>query len=287
MHDRIAVEASLADTTTDPLEFYATQSPTTDPGEYAHLLDGLPKDAAGIVHTVQGVLVRTDVNEEAGFPIPKRRADGDLGAGTVQGMLERIARRDGRPLTALRSYDDRFVAVCAQYAMLAAALFRHHGIPARARGGFEVYFSETRHHDHWITEYWNAGEGRWVRIDPEIEDESGLDLSREMFLSGAEAWRKCRFEGKPPGHFGIWGGEWYGGWEFVLNELQLDFNALNKVESLPWDEAGFTGKGYGKLTPEEMDLLDRMARTVLEGDTGFEKLRGMFRSQPELRKGCR
>jgi hypothetical protein len=283
-HDEVSIRASLADTSTDPLQFYAKQSPTTDPGEYAYLLEGLPADAAGIVRTVQGVLVRVDANEKAGFPIPRRRADRELGIGTVRGVLERIAELDGRPLAEPREYRNHVVSICAQYAMLTTALFRHRGIPARARGGFETYFSETRHHDHWITEYWNAEAGRWVRVDAEIESEEGLDLPDGAFLTGAEAWRMCRNGKKPPGHFGIWGGEWIGGWDFVLNELVLDFDSLNKVESLPWDEVGLTQKGYTNLTESELELLDSTAEAALEDDVAFGRIRELFRSRPELRK---
>lgn len=103
-------------------------------------------------------------------------------------------------------------------------------------------------------------------------------------MTGADAWRLCRFEGKSPQHFGISGGEWYGGWAFVLNELQLDFNALNKVESLPWDEIEQTKRGYEKLTGPELALLDRMSEAVLEGDAAFERIRDLFKSNPDLRK---
>jgi len=291
--DRAAIQVSLAETTTDPQEFYATQSPTTDPGEYAHLLSDLPTDPAGIVRTVQNVLVRIDVIERGDHPVPKRRFDREINIRTVRGMLERIAEIDDRPLIEPREQQDRVVAICAQHATLTTALFRHHGIPARARGGFETYFSKTKHHDHWIAEYWDAETARWVRVDAEIEEGArnhsgeeidGLDLSEEMFLTGADAWRLCRFEGKSPQHFGIAGGEWYGGWDFVINELLLDFNALNKVESLPWDEMQQTKRGYEKLTGPELALLDRISEAVQEGDVAFERIRDLFKSNPDLRK---
>jgi hypothetical protein len=211
----------------------------------------------------------------------------------VRGILARIAELDDRPLTETRERQDYVVGICAQHAMLATALFRHHGLASRARGGFEAYFSETKHHDHWITEYWSEESGRWVRVDPEIDDGArnrwgieidGLDLAEGMFLTGAEAWRLCRAEGKPPRHFGIAGDEWYGGWDFVLNELQLDFNALNKVESLPWDEMRLTEKGYEDLTTSDLILLDDLARTILKGDAAFTELRSLYKSNPLLRK---
>ena len=125
-----------------------------------------------------------------------------------------------------------------------------------------------------------SGSGRtWsgIEFDP-------LDLPEEAFMTGADAWRRCRSGEKPPVHFGIRGDEWWGGWEFVINELLLDFNALNKIESLPWDETEQTKRGYEKLTGQELVLLDRMSEAVLEGDAAFGRIRDFFKSNPELRK---
>jgi hypothetical protein len=70
----------------------------------------------------------------------------------------------------------------------------------------------------------------------------------------------------------------------VLNELLLDFNALNKVESLPWDGTELCEKGFARLTESELTLLDRIAGDIVEGDAAFERIRGLFKSDPRLRK---
>ncbi len=288
-----AVRASLEDATTDPLAFYATHSPTTDPGAYTYLFDGVSADVAGIVQAVQAVMVRLDAAEHT-RAIGRRRLHREVHIATVRGMLERIAELDNRPLTQKRAQQHRLVSICAQYAMLTTALLRHHGIPARARAGFEANVSLTRHHDHWITEFWDAGAARWVRVDAEIDAASrhrwgstidGLDLPRHTFLTGADAWRRCRLQGKPPTHFGIVSGKaWMGGWDFVLNSLLLDFNALNKIEALPWSGTVLGEKGHAGLTPRELSLLDGVAEAVVESDHAFGRVRQLFKSTPALRK---
>ena len=40
---------------TDPLEFYATPGPLTEPGAMAALLNGLPRDVGDLVRVVQGL----------------------------------------------------------------------------------------------------------------------------------------------------------------------------------------------------------------------------------------
>jgi hypothetical protein len=292
-HDSIAIQRSLEEISVDPKLFYATQSPATDPDPYVRLFEGVPADVAEIVRAVQGALVRIDLVEREGRPGDRRRIDTEVQIPTVRRMLERITELDNRPLTAARRPHDRLICVCAQYALLTTSLLRYHGIPARARGGFETYFSDTRHHDHWITEYWDDEAGRWVRVDAEIDGAAhdrwgkkldGMDLPYGTFLSGAEAWLLCRREGRSPDQFGIWGGEWMGGWDFVLNELLLDFNALNKVESLPWDPTRLGQRGHASLNETELELLDRTAEAVVAGDDGFERVRALFRAHPELRK---
>ena len=69
----------------------------------------------------------------------------------------------------------------------------------------------------------------------------------------------------------------------MINELILDFNALNKVESLPWDEVRFTERGYDRLTAQELSLLDEMAEVIVAG-ASFQRIRDLFKSNSELRK---
>ncbi len=42
---------------TNPLEFYATPGPLTQPGVMSPLLNGLPADVAELVRVVQGLLI--------------------------------------------------------------------------------------------------------------------------------------------------------------------------------------------------------------------------------------
>ncbi|MDX1741576.1 MAG: transglutaminase-like domain-containing protein [Rhodothermales bacterium] len=295
VHDRAATRASLDDRSTDVLAFYSEQSPTTDPGRHAALFDDIRGDVRHIVDAVQRVLVRPEVAERESSSFSQRRTRRHVNTPIVEEMLSEIIRADGRSLTERRSVEDRFVAICAQYAMLTASLLRYHNIPARARGGFETHISETKHHDHWITEYWDQQSGQWFRVDAEIEGLAtvagsetqfdAFDVPHDAFATGAEAWRRCRKEGVSPDRYGIAGDGWYGGWDFVLNELLLDFNALNRVESLPWDNTVVSRRGYNRLSAEDLRLLDDVAEAVLNVNRDFSRVRDLFRLHPQLRKG--
>jgi len=64
--------------------------------------------------------------------------------------------------------------------------FRAQGIPARARTGYENYSKSDLHGDHWICEYRNESEGKWIQFDAQLDDvqiRAFSDPSYSMFLS--------------------------------------------------------------------------------------------------------
>src|SRR3972149_4880693 len=67
-----------------------------------------------------------------------------------------------------------------------------------------------------------------IRFDP-------LDMPPEPFLTGGQAWSRCRAGQAAPKDFGIF--ELRGKW-FIQGDLVRDFLALDKTEILPWDEWG-------------------------------------------------
>ena len=81
------------------------------------------------------------------------------------------------------------------------AFLRHKGIPARARCGFSTYFEPGKYVDHWVCEYWNAGEARWVQVDAQLDslrsasskpDFDPLDVPRDRFLVAGDVWQQIR-----------------------------------------------------------------------------------------------
>src|SRR5699024_5127739 len=88
------------------------------------------------------------------------------------------------------------------------SLLRHHGIPARSRVGFAAYFFAEWNVDHVVAEVWDVAEDRWRLIDPElhaghVDPTDGLpvdplDLPRDRFLVGPDAWLRCRNRGEDP-----------------------------------------------------------------------------------------
>ena len=170
----------------------------------------------------------------------------------------------------LRIFLVSVAAMIAIVALLGTALLRHRSIPARARCGFAGYFVPGKQVDHWIIEYRDDG-GRWVRVDPEILDLDVIDQPDDLppgeFLTGGEAWRLIRESGADPSDFGVDGVAHAWGIAEVRGNTIRDLAALNKVETLPWDEWGQMTRSYERETDAAFDaLVDEVAAACASGD---------------------
>ena len=260
------------------MHYYAGPGIMTDPGPFAHLFDGLPTTLADLVETVQGLVLHIFWAERCGVSLPPERQQ-EVQIRDVAHKLARILELDPRPLTQARAPEKKLVGNCRDIALLLCAMLRHQGLPARARAGFGTYFTPGRYEDHWVCEYWNAAESRWVMVDAQLDtlqrqalsiQFNPLDLPPGQFVTGGQAWQMCRSGSADPDTFGIW--DMHGLW-FVRGDLLRDFLALNKVEILPWDG------GWGFLAAEEnleAELMDRVAALTMAGDASFAQVRATY-----------
>ena len=84
-------------------------------------------------------------------------------------MLARITEFDSQPLTIARPLDRKFVGNCRDHSTLLCSILRQQGVPARARCGFGAYFMPNHYEDHWVCEYWNAAQQRWILVDAQLD----------------------------------------------------------------------------------------------------------------------
>jgi hypothetical protein len=255
------------------LDYYAAPGPMTDfAGVKADVFDGLPTDPVGLCREVQGLIVHEMWANAYGFDVPESRLT-DLQSRSAVEMTDAIRRLHPGPLSTARPVEQRMVGNCRHFSTLSAALLRHAGIPARARCGFGTYFERGKYVDHWVTEYWHAGERRWVRIDAQLDevqraalnpDFDTEDLPSGPFVPAGEAWQLCRTGRADPETFGIF--EFWGLW-FVQANVVRELAALNKMELLPWDV-------WGPMTVQEepdaaaTSLTDTVADVIAGDDTG-------------------
>lgn len=197
----------------------------------------------------------------AGVPDQIRRADA---------LLRQLLAIEPVPVTVARAPRCRVVGTCRHFAVLSCALLRHRGIASRVRCGFATYFEPGLGLDHWVTEFRDHDEARWVRIDSEVlaltlvPDPS--DLAPDEFLTGGEAWTALRRGEIDDSRFGVAGTQNWGAAEISGNAVK-DLAALNKVESLPWDEWGRMTEAYqGRTGPDYDDLIDVVAAACADDD---------------------
>ncbi|MBN2471660.1 MAG: transglutaminase domain-containing protein [Anaerolineae bacterium] len=271
--------------------YYAQPGPVTvlppSPASEA-LLAGLPDDVAGIVQAVQGNLIHIFWAERYGVTLSdERKAEVQIRAAAA--MLDRIYAVDPAPLTTPRPDAQKLVGNCRDFSVLTCALLQYKGIPARARCGFGVYFINDHYEDHWIVEYWHAGEARWVAVDAQLDDLQRremnipfdpLDMPPGQFVSGGRAWQLARDEGEDPDKFGIF--EMHGLW-FIRGNLVRDIAALNQLPLLPWDSWGAADEPDEALSADDLALLDRAAALSLAGNDSFAEMQALYTGDARLR----
>jgi hypothetical protein len=254
---------------TGPLLDYARPGPLTrlDAGQ-SGLLDGLPDDPVGICAAVQSLVIQP--TDAAPLGVPEERL-AERNIRPVNKLIAALTALNPAPLHLARTPGQRVVGTCRHFATLACALLRARGIPSRARCGFGTCFTEGRGLDHWITEYWNADAGRWVRVDTEHLGhgfaERPEDLAPDEFLTGGEAWIQYRRGLIDPRTFGVAGTDHAWGPAEISGNAVRDLAALCRHEMLNWDEWGRMTEAYeGRTGPDYDELIDTLAETCSGDD---------------------
>jgi hypothetical protein len=174
---------------------------------------------------------------------------------------------------------------------LTVAMLRAHGTPARARCGFGAYFREGRYEDHWVCEYWNADDVRWVLVDSQIDagqravfpiDFDVLDVPRDRFVVAGDAWRAYRTGEADPDRYGLTMLDEAGPW-WIAGNLMRDAAALANIELLPWDVWGAMPKPEDTIDDELAACFDELAELTHEPDARFDELMERVRADERLR----
>ena len=263
------------------LDAYRTPIDMSDAGRQAPLFDDLPQDVGELARIVQGLLLHQHIAPAYGVTLSQAQLAEPHVRG-VEPMLERLADRDSKPLSRARPEARRLVGVCRHFTLLHVAMLRRQGMAARARCGFGAYFEPGKFVDHWVTEYFNDAERRWVLVDPQLDQRQRalfkiafdpLDVPRDQFLVAGDGWQLCRTGRANPDAFGIM--DMHGLW-FIAGNVVRDLAALNNHEMLPWDVWGAMVRSDGEL---DLALIDRLAALTREPDANQEALREAYRDK--------
>jgi hypothetical protein len=263
-----------------------------EPGAMTRIIESpalteLPSDVAGVTAVTQGLIIHEFWAQAYDVALAPERLD-DLQQRSVAQMIERMLTLDSRPLAAPRPPERRMVGNCRFFSTFACALLRRAGTPARARCGFGAYFESGKYIDHWIVEHWDGT--RWVQTDAQLDalqqntlqlSFDPLDMPPGQFLTGGEAWARCRRGALDPARFGIL--DMWGLW-FVRGNAIRDLAALNRVEVLPWDGWGVMNEtGHSDLAPDDPVnlLVDEIAAVTARDD--HDEIRALYEKNDGLR----
>lgn len=270
------------------LDYFSTPGLITTPGHQMALLHDLPTDLPSLCRVVQGLMIHVFWAEQYGIQLSaERKAEVQLR--WVNRQLAHILELDARPFHEPRPPEKRLVGNCRDFSVLLTTILRQQGVPARARCGFGRYFLPNHYEDHWVCEYWNSAQQRWILVDAQLDELQQralklpfdpLDVPRDQFIVGGQAWQLCRRGEADPDTFGIF--EMKGLW-FVRGDFVRDVAALNKVELLPWDSWGLAEARDEDLTPADWSFLDDVAALTCGDVPAFAEVRQLYESDDRLR----
>jgi len=263
----------------------------TAPGD-ALDLDAMPAEIGALCKVVQGVLIHRDIAPWLYDLALSEQARDDAHIRPIAAMLARIHASDPRPLGAARDPAKRLTGVCRHFSLMLTAMLRHRKIPARTRCGFAGYLTPGRFEDHWVCEYWNADQVRWILVDAQLDAVQRkafgirfdpLDVPRDRFVVAGDAWRAWRAGGADPNLYGLSHVPGLLGSWFIAGNVARDLASLNRMEMLPWDVWGLMPANDAGLDEKKRALLDRIAALTAAGDDALPEVREIYESDDRLR----
>ncbi len=281
------------------LHHYTQYGMFTNPGLYESYLQSLPDDIEEIGKLIRWSLIhRTTLEWENGGTntdlkfgdmkqVPWYRQAEDDNLVTTAAMLAELFRRDKRGFTMEMKVENKLILTCRFAAILMASILKSKGIPARVRSGFAGYWDGAEvSSDHWITQYWNKKEKRWVTIDVDGSfHEVGFnlyDIPDGKFDYSADAWIGVRNGTIDGTHF--WNAGGYEGLTAISLELFYDYHCLMNNEIIYLHHPSFINvQKFGKTGENWLKEIDALAALMQNPDENFDTLQKMWDEKKDFR----
>ncbi len=284
------------------LEFYKKTSIYTDLGYYKDFARNLPNDIDELC-----VLQRMQIIHPVVFRDKEIRSKKDCFWGdmtkvsitrleyeddifpTAQSVIAELLRKNPN-YTTKREAKDKVHVTCRSQAILLASILKAKGIPARVRSGFAEYiWDDGIYYDHWITEYFNEKENRWMLVDadehcPDHEMEFDLnDIPYDKFLFGANAYLGLRQNKYKPENILYASDPPTLGLKASIRGLFYDFHSLMNDEIIFLHMPKYVQDKNFELSEEEYEELDNLANLMLNPNENFSKLQEIWNNVLKFR----
>lgn len=284
------------------LEHYRKTGTFTYAGAYKGYFQSLPDDIAllgrlicsQVIHRVtlkegntnaNGALLYGDMNR---YPWYRMRCEDDVLL-TAPALTAELFRMDERGFVRDRQVENKIVVTCRYVSVLMSAILKAKGIPARCRAGFAPYFKEGVSMDHWINQYYNEKEKRWVTFDADgFYEEGGMPLYQYDMPEGSFDWAAGAYlavrRGETDGRQYVYADE-MGTCSLpaLIRYLIYDFHALMNCELTYSFIPAYLDGRLERLTEEELRQLDRLAEWMLEADRNFDRLCEIWEHERKFR----
>lgn len=273
------------------LEHYRKVGTYSYAGLYKEYFQSLPDSVSvlsrlicsQVIHRITLKQGNTGANEKliygdmTKYPWYRLRCEDDVLL-TAVAMAAELFRLDPRGFIEERVTENKLIVTCRYVSVLMSAILKAKGIPCRSRSGFAPYFDESKSFDHWINQYWNKRENRWITFDADgffDDDDLGFnqfDIPRKKFDWAAETWLNIR-NGKIDGnHFVYADALGTKSLQAVIRAIFYDFHALMNDEiSYKFQPCYIDGK-FDMLTEDDLTEIDDLAKLMLDPDKNFYEL---------------
>jgi len=260
------------------LVYYRKHGVMTEIRLMKDMVKNLPNDIESIISVVQNIFIHQHWAKRYGIELDDRRKEEPC-LRSIEEKLMFLNRSGYSHVMDKRPIENKMIAICRDFTVMAVALCREVGIPARARCGFATYFEKDKYVDHWVLEYWNEAEKRWILADPQIDSFqkeqlnisfNTLDITDKYFITGPKAWimyREGKIDPELFGIFNIWG------YEYLKCNLILNANSLLKMPMQPWDMwEGYKMIPVSEWNEQDYIFMDMLAEYALHVDDAFDEL---------------
>lgn len=208
---------------------------------------------------------------------------------TAISMLAELLRRDNN-YSINRKVGDKIHVTCRGEAILLASILKAKGIPARARSGFAEYLRHDGiYHDHWITEYYNYKENKWILVDADNQwgdlkikfdlnniPKSEYGYAADIYLDlRSKKLKEDRVEyASEPVTIGL---------KAAIRCMMYDFHCLLNDEIIfDFIPKYILNKNF-ELNEEELKELDNLALLMKNSDDNFEKIKNIWDTEEKFR----